>query len=69
MKRIALAVALLIGLATSSRADFQDGLAAYDRGDCTTAFREFKPLAEQGNAEAALRQHPVDTFNSVTYFR
>ncbi len=52
MKRVALAVALLIGLATSSQADYQDGLAAYVRGDYATALQEFKPLAEQGHASA-----------------
>ena len=52
MKRLALAVALLIALATPSQADFRDGVAAYDRGDYTTALEEFKPLAEQGNAQA-----------------
>ncbi len=48
MKR--LAVALLIGLATPSQADYQDGQAAYSRGDYATALQEFKPLAEQGDA-------------------
>ena len=52
MKRLALAVALLIGLATPSQADYQAGKAALDRGDYATAFREFKTLAEQGNAGA-----------------
>ncbi len=52
MKRLALAVALLIGLATPSQADFLDGEAAYLRGDYATAFQEFKPLAEQGDALA-----------------
>ena len=52
MKRLALAVALLIALATPSQADFQDGLAAYNRGDYATALQEFKPLAEQGYANA-----------------
>ena len=52
MKRLALAVALLITLATPSQADFQDGLAAFLRGDYATALQEFKPLAEQGDADA-----------------
>ncbi len=52
MKRLALAVALLIGLAAPSRADYQAGLAAYSRDDYATALREFKPLAEQGHAKA-----------------
>ena len=49
MKRIALAVALLIGLATPSQADLLDGLVAYARGDYATALQEFKPLAAQGD--------------------
>ncbi len=50
MKRLAVAVALLIGLATPSQADYQDGQAAYSRGDYATALQAFKPLAEQGDA-------------------
>ncbi|MFQ6018756.1 MAG: hypothetical protein ACE5KF_11260 [Kiloniellaceae bacterium] len=52
MKRLALAVAILIRLATPSQADFQAGVDAYLLGDYTTALQEFKPLAEQGNADA-----------------
>ncbi len=52
MKRLALAVALLIGLATCSQGDYRDGLVAYLRGDYATALLEFKPLAEQGDADA-----------------
>ncbi len=37
MKRVALAVALLIGLATPSQADYLDGLAAYVLGEYATA--------------------------------
>ncbi len=52
LKRLALAVALLIGLATPSQADFQGGVDAYLRGDDATALQEFKPLAAQGDALA-----------------
>ena len=52
MKRVVLAVALLIGLSTPSQADWQAGKAAYLRGDYATAFHEFKPLAERGDARA-----------------
>jgi len=38
-------------LTTLAHADFQDGLAAYDRDDYSTAFKEWLPLAEQGHAE------------------
>ncbi len=50
MKRVALAVAILIGLAWPSQAEFLDGMAAYWRGDYATALQEFKLLAEQGDA-------------------
>ncbi len=33
-------------------ADYQKGLTAYKSGDYATALREWKPLAEQGNAGA-----------------
>ena len=35
-----------------SSADFQKGIDAYEKGDYATALREWKPLAEQGNADA-----------------
>ena len=41
---------LLVGNPAS--ADFQKGFDAYERGDYATALREFRPLAEQGNAGA-----------------
>jgi TPR repeat protein len=31
---------------------FEDSIVAYDRGDYATAVRLFRPLAEQGNAQA-----------------
>ncbi len=52
MKRLALAVALLIGLATPSQADFQAGLAAYISGDYAAAVKWFREAAEQGDADA-----------------
>lgn len=39
-------------LAPTARADFADGLAAYDGGDFETALEEWRPLAEAGDAEA-----------------
>ena len=33
-------------------AGFYEGVAAYNRGDFATAIREWRPLAEQGNAKA-----------------
>ena len=45
-------VALTLLLSVSVAADFYDGVAAYKAGDYKTAFNEFKPLAEQGVADA-----------------
>ena len=36
----------------SARADFDEGLAAYERGDYSAAIKEFRILAEQGEADA-----------------
>lgn len=52
MRPFLIAVALIIGVVSLAWADFQDGLDAYERGDYATAFREFKALAERGDAEA-----------------
>ena len=52
MLRIVTTAVLLIALATSARAEFDEGVAAYERGDYATALREWRPLAEQGNANA-----------------
>jgi len=50
---ICLTLAVLLGSAgVSWSADFQKGFAAYQSGDYATALREWKPLAEQGNAVA-----------------
>lgn len=51
MKRI-LAALILLMLATPSWAGFDEGLAAAKRRDYATALREFRPLAEQGDAFA-----------------
>ena len=52
MKRLAFIAALVVSLAAPAWADFDDGLAAYNRGDFATALVEFTPLAEQGVAAA-----------------
>ncbi len=47
------AIAILLSLlATPAWAGFAEGVAAYERGDYATALREWRPLAEQGDAEA-----------------
>jgi|GEM_PF-3099659 hypothetical protein len=50
---ISLTVAVFLGSSgVSWSADFQKGLTAYKSGNYATALREWKPLAEQGNAVA-----------------
>ncbi len=41
-----------LGLTAPAWAGFDEAVAAYRRGDYATALREFRPLAEQGNADA-----------------
>ena len=43
---------LLGSMGNSESADFQEGMWAYSMKDYATAFRELKPLAEQGNPTA-----------------
>ncbi len=42
-------VVLLLS-ATTGYADFDEGIAAYQKGDYQTTLKEFKSLAEQGDA-------------------
>ncbi len=42
-------IAVLVGFAALAHAGFDDGVTAYERGDYAKAYKEFKPLAEQGN--------------------
>ena len=50
---IFLTLAVLLGsLVTGCGADFDKGLAAAQSGDFATALREWRPLAEQGDARA-----------------
>ena len=50
---ICLTLALLLGsMGISWSADFQKGFDAADKGDFATALKEWKPLAEQGDADA-----------------
>ena len=49
---LALATALICGAAAPAWADFDDGLAAALAGDYATALKEWRPLAEQGDANA-----------------
>ena len=52
MKRVALAALLLAALVVPARADFQDGVKAYNKGDYAAALKEWKPLAEGGHGDA-----------------
>ena len=52
MKRFVLAALMLFGLVAPIWAGFDEGVAAYERGDYAAAFHEFRPLAEQGVASA-----------------
>ena len=55
MRRIAATLAVVGALLFSAGfawADWDDGVAAYNRGDFATALQEWRPLAEQGHALA-----------------
>jgi len=55
MRRILATLAVVGALlfsAGSAWADYDDGLAAYNRGDYAAALQEWRPLAEQGDAKA-----------------
>ncbi len=45
-------VSLLGGFTALAYAGFDEGEAAYDRGDYARAYKEFRPLAEQGDADS-----------------
>ena len=55
MFRTILLAGLLLALTAPARADFQDGLAAFDRGEYAAALKVWRPLAERGNAAAQWR--------------
>jgi TPR repeat protein len=44
--------AQILGSAGAFAGPWEDGMAAYNRGDYLPAIRLFRPLAEQGNAKA-----------------
>jgi len=52
MKRVTAFAVLLVVLAAPAWAGWDEGVAAYDRGDYATALRELRVLAEQGHAGA-----------------
>ena len=53
MRHIVFALALTMTLVSAAVAGpFEDGLATHERGDYATALRLWRPLAEQGTADA-----------------
>jgi hypothetical protein len=52
MRSLSWFVALSSLVALCTAADFNSGLTAYNKGDYTTAAKEWRPLAEQGVAAA-----------------
>jgi TPR repeat protein len=63
---------------TAFGGQFEDGIAAYERGDYATAFRLMKPLAEKGDAKAQHnlgvmydygRGFPQDTTKALKWYR
>jgi TPR repeat protein len=52
MKLLACLTAILLMASPVAAADFQKGVAAYKRGDYATEMKEWRPLAEQGYANA-----------------
>ncbi len=52
MKRVTVFAVLLVVLAAPAWAGWDEGVAAHKRGDYATALREFRVLAEQGDASA-----------------
>jgi TPR repeat protein len=74
-------VALVLSLSLAApvaAGPFEDGVAAYDRGDYATALQLFRPLAEQGHAAAQFslglmyrngQGVPQDYAEAVTWYR
>ena len=54
---ILLVAALSLWLTTSALAGFEEGFAAYNRGDYATAFEEWLPVAEEGSSNSTLSRN------------
>lgn len=50
MRRLLVLLTILVGFSFPALADFQEGIAAFKRGDYAAALHEFRPLAEAGDA-------------------
>ncbi len=59
---LALIAALVFGTTAPAWAGFDEGVAAHKRGDYATALREWRPLAEQGVADA---QHNLGVMHAM----
>ena len=59
-----LMVSFIVGGDVVFAGPLEDGQAAFDRGDHETALRVWRPLAEQGNAEAQLHLGVIYMWNS-----
>ena len=68
-RTICLTLALLLGsVGTGCGPDFDKGLAATQSGDFATALREWRPLAEQGDADAQyMVGYMCDNLGSLYY--
>ena len=49
---LAMLIVPVVAASSAAAGSFEDGVAAYDRGDYPTALKLWRPLAEQGNAVA-----------------
>jgi TPR repeat protein len=49
---IGVAITVLVAASAASAGPWEDGMAAYNRGDYVPAIRLFRPLAKAGNAKA-----------------
>ncbi len=52
MRRVIVAIALMLAATGPARADYPAGVAAYEAGRYEEALAEFTPLVEQGHAES-----------------
>ncbi len=52
MKRLFLSALLAVLFASTAKAGFDNGLAAYEEGDYVAALREWRPLADEGDLDA-----------------
>ena len=50
--KILIVTVFLTAFGGATYADYQDGVDAYIKGDYKTAFKEWQPLADQGDADA-----------------